>query len=90
MAAILGETVQTDWRRQLPIFHGREAVLRELRTSDAVSLYSLLTVEEVARVHFAAAHRRRVRSVHRLDRPSDGCGAPTPAPPTMFLIIPVF
>jgi len=33
----------------LPTLHGRQVVLRELRASDAASLFSLLTTEEVAR-----------------------------------------
>ena len=39
----------TDWRRQLPLLHGRGVTLRELRRSDAASLCALLTTAEVAR-----------------------------------------
>jgi len=43
------EVISTDWRRQLPILAGDQVVLREMRTSDAASLFSMLTTEEVAR-----------------------------------------
>ena len=43
------ETVSSDWRESLPVLVGRTVVLREMRTSDAPSLFSLLTAEEVAR-----------------------------------------
>lgn len=39
----------TDWQQALPVLHGRSVTLRELRKSDALSLFSLLTTEEVAR-----------------------------------------
>jgi [ribosomal protein S5]-alanine N-acetyltransferase len=38
-----------DWRAGLPVLHGQQVVLRELRSSDAPSLFALLTSEEVAR-----------------------------------------
>jgi len=41
--------VSTDWREALPVLVGRNVVLREMRTSDAPSLFALLTTEEVAR-----------------------------------------
>ena len=41
--------VSTDWRQGLPTLRGRQVVLRELRASDAASLFALLTTEEVAR-----------------------------------------
>jgi RimJ/RimL family protein N-acetyltransferase len=41
--------VTSDWRRQLPVLAGRQVRLRELRASDAPSLFALLTTEEVAR-----------------------------------------
>ena len=41
--------VQTDWRQQLPLLRGQKVTLRELRTSDAASLFTLLTAAEVAR-----------------------------------------
>jgi [ribosomal protein S5]-alanine N-acetyltransferase len=39
----------SDWRTQLPVLHGHGVHLRELRTSDAASLFALMTTEEVAR-----------------------------------------
>jgi ribosomal-protein-alanine N-acetyltransferase len=41
--------VTTDWRKGLPLLTGAGVALRELRLSDAASLFSLLTTEEVAR-----------------------------------------
>lgn len=41
--------VSSDWRQALPTLNGQQVTLRELRTSDALSLFSLLTTEEVAR-----------------------------------------
>ncbi len=38
-----------DWRNGLPLLTGREVTLRELRSSDAASLHTLLTTEEVTR-----------------------------------------
>ena len=43
------ESISSSWREQLPVLVGRSVVLREMRTSDAPSLYALLTTEEVAR-----------------------------------------
>jgi ribosomal-protein-alanine N-acetyltransferase len=43
------ETVSTDWRERLPMLTGERVVLRDLRPSDATSLFTLLTTEEVAR-----------------------------------------
>jgi ribosomal-protein-alanine N-acetyltransferase len=43
------EVVSTDWTRGLPVLAGGEVTLRELRASDAPSLFALLTTEEVAR-----------------------------------------
>jgi RimJ/RimL family protein N-acetyltransferase len=43
------EVVSTDWRDSLPVLVGRTVALREMRTSDAASLFALLTTEEVAR-----------------------------------------
>jgi ribosomal-protein-alanine N-acetyltransferase len=42
-------TVSTDWRDRLPMLSGATVTLRELRASDASSLFALLTTEEVAR-----------------------------------------
>jgi len=41
--------ISTDWREGLPVLTGSMVTLRELRPSDAASLYALLTTEEVAR-----------------------------------------
>src|SRR5450759_4432628 len=41
--------VSTDWKQGLPTLHGQQVVLRELRASDAASLFALLTTEEVSR-----------------------------------------
>jgi len=43
------EVVSTDWREALPVLVGRNVALREMRTSDAASLFALLTTEEVSR-----------------------------------------
>ncbi len=43
------ESIASDWREQLPVLVGQSVVLREMRTTDAPSLFALLTTEEVAR-----------------------------------------
>jgi RimJ/RimL family protein N-acetyltransferase len=43
------EVSRTDWQQALPVLEGRHVVLRELRASDAPSLFALLTTEEVTR-----------------------------------------
>ena len=48
-APAAASVVSSDWRQQLPVMTGRLVRLRELRTSDAPSLFSLLTSDEVAR-----------------------------------------
>ena len=42
-------TVSSDWRKQVPVLKGNGFTLRELRLSDAPSLLTLLTTEEVTR-----------------------------------------
>ena len=42
-------TITSDWQRALPTLRGEQVVLRELQSSDAASLFALLTTEEVAR-----------------------------------------
>jgi len=42
-------TVTSDWRQTLPVLMGHGIALRGLRVSDAASLLSLLTTEEVTR-----------------------------------------
>src|SRR5687767_5305775 len=41
--------VSSDWKTQLPVLQTKGITLRELRVSDAASLLSLLTTEEVTR-----------------------------------------
>jgi RimJ/RimL family protein N-acetyltransferase len=43
------DITSSDWRRHLPVLHGRRVTLRELRASDAAPLFALLSTEEVAR-----------------------------------------
>jgi RimJ/RimL family protein N-acetyltransferase len=43
------DIVSTDWREHLPVLSGQQVRLRELRASDAASLFALLTTEEVSR-----------------------------------------
>jgi ribosomal-protein-alanine N-acetyltransferase len=43
------EIVSTDWKSGLPVLSGNQVTLRELRTSDADSLFAMLTTEEVSR-----------------------------------------
>ena len=43
------QVVSSDWRSGLPVLQGQSVMLRELRASDAPSLFALLTTEEVAR-----------------------------------------
>jgi RimJ/RimL family protein N-acetyltransferase len=42
-------TVSSDWKKRLPVLQGEGITLRELRQSDAASLLTLLTTEEVTR-----------------------------------------
>ena len=41
--------VSSDWQSGLPVLCGTRVVLRELRVSDAASLFAMLTTEEVTR-----------------------------------------
>jgi ribosomal-protein-alanine N-acetyltransferase len=43
------ESISSSWREQLPVLVGRSIVLREMRHTDAPSLFALLTTEEVSR-----------------------------------------
>jgi ribosomal-protein-alanine N-acetyltransferase len=47
--ASISEVATSDWQQGLPTLGGGQVVLRELRASDAASLFALLTTEEVAR-----------------------------------------
>ena len=42
-------TATTDWRDRLPMLAGATVTLREMRASDAPSLFALLTTDEVSR-----------------------------------------
>jgi ribosomal-protein-alanine N-acetyltransferase len=44
-----GQIISTDWQNGLPVLNGTMVTLRELRTSDATSLFAMLTPEEVSR-----------------------------------------
>jgi ribosomal-protein-alanine N-acetyltransferase len=48
-AASTDGAVSSDWRQQLPLLSGGQVELRELRTSDATALFTMLTTDEVAR-----------------------------------------
>jgi ribosomal-protein-alanine N-acetyltransferase len=43
------QVITTDWRQSLPVLSADRVVLRELRASDAPSLFEMLTTQEVAR-----------------------------------------
>jgi len=47
--AVLTQPISTDWRDRLPMLAGATVTLRELKASDAASLFALLTTEEVSR-----------------------------------------
>jgi ribosomal-protein-alanine N-acetyltransferase len=49
MPATATPIVSTDWQQGLPTLAGEQVILRELRASDAASLFALLTTEEVSR-----------------------------------------
>src|SRR6185436_15272332 len=43
------QITNSDWRQGLPTLGGRQVVMRELRPTDAQSLFAMLTTEEVSR-----------------------------------------
>src|SRR3954454_359439 len=45
----IAPVVSSDWQQGLPTLRAGHVVLRELRASDASSLFALLTTEEVSR-----------------------------------------
>jgi RimJ/RimL family protein N-acetyltransferase len=45
----ISHAISSDWQQGLPVLCGARVVLRELRTSDAPSLFAMLTTEEVSR-----------------------------------------
>jgi ribosomal-protein-alanine N-acetyltransferase len=47
--AVQQPVISSDWRTGLPVLCGKQVVLRELRSTDAASLFALLTTEEVSR-----------------------------------------
>ena len=49
VSAVTDNIVSTNWQQGLPTLRGGPVVLRELRASDAPSLFALLTMEEVSR-----------------------------------------
>jgi [ribosomal protein S5]-alanine N-acetyltransferase len=48
-AVVAPSVVTTDWKTGLPVLTGSRITLRELRISDAPSLFAMLTTEEVSR-----------------------------------------
>jgi ribosomal-protein-alanine N-acetyltransferase len=46
---VSSELMSSDWRQGLPTLGGQHVVMRELRASDALSLFAMLTTEEVSR-----------------------------------------
>lgn len=46
---VASEVTTSDWRQNLPVLTSQQVVLRELRLSDAASLFAMLTTEEVSR-----------------------------------------
>ena len=48
-AAKSTDTTTSDWKQALPVLTGSMVTLRELRLSDAPSLFAMLSTEEVAR-----------------------------------------
>ena len=49
MSTPASEIVTSDWQASLPVLTGVQVALRELRASDAASLFAMLTSEEVSR-----------------------------------------
>jgi [ribosomal protein S5]-alanine N-acetyltransferase len=49
MTQAVERVTSTDWRGGLPVLCGKQVVLRELRQSDAASLFAMLTTREVSR-----------------------------------------
>jgi [ribosomal protein S5]-alanine N-acetyltransferase len=48
-AHVTSQVTSSDWRQALPVLTSQQVVLRELRLSDAASLFAMLTTEEVSR-----------------------------------------
>jgi [ribosomal protein S5]-alanine N-acetyltransferase len=49
IGSVSADVVSTNWRDGLPVLSAKGVTLRELRTSDAPSLFAMLTTEEVSR-----------------------------------------
>jgi ribosomal-protein-alanine N-acetyltransferase len=49
IVSTIAPVTTTDWRHGLPLLSSRNVTLRELRASDAPSLFAMLTAEEVSR-----------------------------------------
>jgi [ribosomal protein S5]-alanine N-acetyltransferase len=49
IGSVSADVVSTDWRDGLPVLSAKGVTLRELRISDAPSLFAMLTTEEVSR-----------------------------------------
>ena len=49
LAPATTELTSSDWRQGLPTLKGQQVVMRELKATDAPSLFALLTTEEVSR-----------------------------------------
>jgi RimJ/RimL family protein N-acetyltransferase len=49
MPPVASGSTSSDWRQGLPTLGGQHVVMRELRASDAPSLFAMLTTEEVSR-----------------------------------------
>lgn len=45
----VSDVVSTDWRKALPVLRGNVVTLRQLKATDAQSLFAMLTTEEVSR-----------------------------------------
>ncbi|MCC7417899.1 MAG: GNAT family N-acetyltransferase [Acidobacteria bacterium] len=49
LAASVTTVAAAGWRGALPVLRGRQVILREMRVSDAPSLFAMLTTEDVSR-----------------------------------------
>ena len=75
-------TVTSDWRTALPVMVGTKVTLRELEVSDAPSLFSMLTTEEVSR--FISPPPTTAMSWSRKKKPSQVAHQETPWPDSRF------
>jgi len=48
-SGIMPDVIARDWQQQLPVLVGKHVCLREVRATDAASLFAMLTTEEVTR-----------------------------------------